>query len=237
MPSAIEATLPKVNKSAEPTVSNLVNIARYLKDLADEQPYKRAVVFPQGRDDQGRVAYTHLTFQQLHRDSDSLAHGLNQHGITRGTRIIFMVSPSLDFFTILFALFKVGAVPVMVNPAMGTRQLLNSFKESRAEAMIGPTKAHMLRILHPGSFKNLKHVITIGKRWFWGGPTLCMLHTRPWKPFPIAETNSSDIAAIIFTTGTTGPAKGTIYPHGVLEAQVRTFRTTFGLSADQINLP
>ncbi len=238
MPSAIEATLPNVtNKRSESTASNRVNVARYLKDLADEQPYKRAVVFPHGHDDQGRVAYTHLTFQQLQRESDSFAHGLTQYGIIRGTRTILMLPPSLEFFTLIFALFKTGAVPVVVDPGMGSRRMLACLKESRAEAIIAVSRAQLLRILHPGSFKYVKHVITSGKRWLWGGPELSQLRVRPWKPYPMAETVSSDMAAILFTTGSTGPAKGAIYTHGNFEAQVEALRTTFAFDSEEIDLP
>ena len=48
--------------------------------MARSQPYKRAVVCPSGRDAEGRVAYTHLTFRQLDIESDCLARGLDDAG-------------------------------------------------------------------------------------------------------------------------------------------------------------
>ena len=42
-----------------------VNVATHLTRMAREQPYKRAVVYPAGRDKNNRVAYPHLTFRQL----------------------------------------------------------------------------------------------------------------------------------------------------------------------------
>ena len=93
--------------------SNLVNIASYLNQAAKNQPYKRAVVCPAGRDKKGRIAYSHLTFLQLDQESDNLAHGLKAAGITRSTRTVLMVKPSIDFFALIFAIFKTGAVPVV----------------------------------------------------------------------------------------------------------------------------
>ncbi|NJL60009.1 MAG: peptide synthase, partial [Desulfobacteraceae bacterium] len=55
--------------------SSWVNVANHMKRMAELQPYKRAVVYPAGWDSNGRVAYTHLTFQQLDRESDMIAHG------------------------------------------------------------------------------------------------------------------------------------------------------------------
>ena len=66
--------------------SYTVNVSSYLKRTAKIQSYKRAVVYPAGRDNYGRVAYSHLTFLQLDRESDCLAHGLEKTGINRGHR-------------------------------------------------------------------------------------------------------------------------------------------------------
>lgn len=235
MSTVIEATFPMAEEAAEPAVSTVVNVANHLKAVADENPYKRAVVFAQARDIQGRTAYTHLTFQQLDRESDTLAHGLTHYGISRGMRTILMLKPSLDFFILVFALFKAGIVPVVVDPGMGVKRMLACLKESRAEALIGIPKAHALRFLHPGSFKNIRRAVTVGKRWFWGGPMLSQLQTGPWKPFPVADTQESDMAAILFTTGSTGPAKGVIYTHGNFDAQVRAIRETFIFSGNEID--
>ncbi|MGB6012817.1 MAG: AMP-binding protein, partial [Desulfobacterales bacterium] len=111
--------------------SHTVNVASHLKRVAERTPYKRAVVYPAGRDNCGRLTYSHLTFLQLDRESDCLAHGMQSAGITRGTRTILMVKPSLEFFIIIFSLFKTGAVPVVVDPGMGIRRMVACFKEGR----------------------------------------------------------------------------------------------------------
>ena len=45
------------------------------------------------------------------------------------------------------------------------------------------------------------------------------------------------MAAILFTTGSTGPAKGVVYTHGIFDAQVRNIRAQFGITPDEIDLP
>ena len=216
---------------------HIVNVATYLRTMARIQPYKRAVVCPSGRDSEDRVAYTHLTFRQLDIESDCLARGLDDMGIRRGVRTILMVKPSLDFFALVFALFKVGAVPVVVDPGMGVSRMLNCLKESRAQALIGIPPAHVLRTLAPGYFKSVKTFITVGKRWFWGGHTLRQVRSNRWKPYRMADTRTDEIAAILFTTGSTGPAKGVFYTHGVFDAQVRNIRAQYGITPDEIDLP
>src|SRR5210317_1565655 len=162
-------------------VSTIVNVATYLRTMARIQPYKRAVVCPCGRDSHGRASYTHLTFRQLDIESDCLARGLDEAGVGRGVRTILMVKPSLDFFALVFALFKVGAVPVVVDPGMGVSRMLNCLKESQAQALIGIPPAHVLRTLAPGYFKSVETFITVGRRWFWGGLTLDQVRSRQWK--------------------------------------------------------
>ena len=213
-----------------------VNIASYLKRVADIAPYKRAVVYPGGRDSSGRVMYSHLTFLQLDRESDCLAHGMENAGITRGTRTILMVKPGLEFFMIIFALFKTGAVPVVVDPGMGIRRMVECFKEGRPEAFIGIPPAHVIRTFYPRFFKTVRVWVTVGRRWFWRGFTLNQIRQVPWKPHVIAKTRENDTAAILFTTGSTGPAKGAVYTHGNFDAQLRHIKIHLGLSMEEVDL-
>ncbi len=230
-----EETPEQPEQSVEP--ADAVNVARYLRAMVRRQPHKRAVVYPAGWDENNRVAWTHLTFEELDKESDCLAFGLEKAGIVRGLRTILMVRPSLEFFALTYALFKVGAVPVIVDPGMGLRRMMACLHESRAAGFIGVSKAHMLRKMHPKYFKSVSRRVTVGRRWFWGGPTLQDLYVRPWKPFPVAKTTKDETAAILFTTGSTGPAKGAVYTHGMFDAQVRSIGGHFGIAPDEIDLP
>ena len=224
---------------AEPTSNrpDIVNVAYHLRRMARIQPHKRAVIQPVGKDHAGRVAYSHMTFQQFDRESDRIALGLNRVGIKRGTRTILMVQPSLEFFALTFAIFKTGAVPVVVDPGMGIRRMVNCLKESHPTAFIGIPKAHVLRKIYPNFFKSVKTWITVGRRWFWGGHTLAEIKHQPDDRYEIVKTLRDEMAAILFTTGSTGPAKGTIYTHGNFDAQISLIKTHFGISTDEIDLP
>ena len=214
-----------------------VNVGSLLRRMAERQPYKRAVVYPVGRDQAGRTAYAHLTFKQLDQESDKYAHGLVEIGITRGARTILMVRPSLDFFALTFAMFKVGAVPVVVDPGMGLSRMLSCLREGQAEAFIGIPRAHVLRVTVPKYFRSVKTWVTVGRRWFWGGATLKQLGRRPWEPFEPVPTTRDETAAILFTTGSTGPAKGAVYTHGTFDAQIRHIQEEFRIEPDEIDLP
>jgi len=209
---------------------NSINVSLYLKRMAEIQPDKKAVICPAGR------GYSHLTFLQLDQESDCLAHGLQEADIKRDTRTILMVKPRLEFFAIIFALFKIGAVPVVVDPGMGIRRMVGCFKEGRPEAFIGIPPAHVLRTLFPGFFSTVKVWITVGRRWFWGGHTLNQVRRIPWQPYPTAKTRKDDTAAILFTTGSTGPAKGVVYTHENFDAQLRHIQSHLNISRDEIDL-
>ena len=216
--------------------TDFVNIATYLNRAAKTQPYKRAVVYPAGRDKYGRVTYAHLTFLQLDQESDYLAHGLEAAGITRGIRTVLMVRPSIEFFTLIFAIFKTGAVPVVVDPGMGIRRMLACFKSTRPQAFIGIPLAHVVRTVFPGFFKTVKTWVTVGRRLFWGGPTLKQIRQPHAGPYSIARTGRDDMAAVLFTTGSTGPAKGAVYSHGNFDAQLKQIDTHLQMLPDEIDL-
>ena len=118
-----------------------MNIATHLSTMAHREPYRLAVVVPDGRDRAGRVRYTHLTYRQLDEDSDRIACGLRTFGIDRGTRAVVMVRPGLDFFSLVFALFKAGVVPVLIDPGIGLRNLGQCCREAEPEVFIGIPKA------------------------------------------------------------------------------------------------
>lgn len=222
---------------APPPDADRTNIADRLEEMARRLPHKRAVVQPVVRDRHGRMAYAHLTFEQLQRESDCLARGLESLGIRQGIRTVLMVKPGIEFFVLVFAMFKTGAVPVVVDPGMGLARMVRCLQSTRPQAFIGLPLAHVLRILLPKFFRSVKTAVTVGHPWFWSGPSLRHLFVRPWTPYPSAATKRDDMAAILFTTGSTGPAKGAVYTHGNFDGQIRQIQDHFQIGDDEIDLP
>lgn len=215
---------------------DICNIALRLRAAARRSPDKRAVVLPAGRDRAGRVTYSHLTFSQLEELSDSYARGLREYGIGRGVRTLVMVRPGLEFFALVFALFKTGAVPVLIDPGMGLERMLHCIRAAAPEAMVAIPPAHVVRLLRPGFFRTVRRFITVGRRWLWGGLDLQELAISG-MPFEIADTAENELAAILFTTGSTGPAKGVEYEHGMFLRQCEIIERTYGIGPDDIDLP
>jgi acyl-CoA synthetase (AMP-forming)/AMP-acid ligase II len=221
------------------TLTNVVNIASYLPIMAEKQPYRPAIVFPNGRDKDGRVSYTHYTFKQLDFESDCIARGLERTGIGRGVRTVLMVSPSLEFFALTFAMFKVGAVPVMIDPGIGVKNIKNCLAQAEPEAFIGIPKAHLARTLLGWGRETIRHNVTVGRRLFWSGSTLGQVKNagQSESPYQMAATDADETAAILFTSGSTGTPKGAVYTHSNFAAQVEIIRNTFQIEAGEIDLP
>ncbi len=214
------------------------NIAAHLADMARLQPSRPAVICANGRDAQGAVAYAQLSFAELEDASNRLASALAGAGIRRGTRTALMVPPSLEFFTLTFALFKAGAVPVLIDPGIGVRSLGGCLAHAQPEAFIGIPKAHAARVLLGWARGSVRINVTVGSNWFWSGPDLQKLlsNTLPGTPFPAVEPAPHETAAILFTSGSTGTPKGAVYTHEIFGAQVAHIRRIYGIEPGEMDL-
>ena len=124
------------------------NIAAVLPRIAAERPEQPAMRCPGKPGADGMARYdVVLTYGELDRRSDAIAAGLQAYGIRRGMRTVVMVRPSPEFFLLMFALFKAGAVPVLVDPGIDRRALRQCLAEADAEAFIGIPLAQVARVL------------------------------------------------------------------------------------------
>jgi acyl-CoA synthetase (AMP-forming)/AMP-acid ligase II len=147
-----------------------------------------------------------------------------------------MVKPGPDLFSITFGLFKVGAIPVIVDPGLGVKRMLHCFNAVNAEAFIGIKRAHIFRLLLARHFKSVKIWITAGKRLFWGGYSLKNLAKQITTPYQMADTTPNELALINFTTGSTGPAKGVEYTHEMINKEYQSLKLNYYNNPDHIDL-
>lgn len=212
------------------------NIAQALEDMAHRAPFRPGIIFPAGRDTQGRARFTQLTFQQLNALCDSYAHGLAGYGIRKGERVLMMVRPGVELIAVTFALLKIGAVPVLIDPGMGRKAFLQCVAETEPTTLIGISLAHILRIVFPKPFRTVTRLITAGRRLFWDGATLDELRSANREPFSVAATTTEDEAAVAFTSGGTGIPKGVVYLHGIFGAQIRIMKDEMGVAEGEVHL-
>ena len=214
------------------------NIAAHVTAMAKLQPSRAAVICASGRDAQGSVAYEQLTFAELEEDSNRLAGALAGIGVCSGMLVALMVPPSRDFFALTFALFKTGAVPVLIDPGIGMRSLKECLAHARPEAFIGIAKAHAARVVLGWARESVHINVTLGTKWFWGGHTLQGLRgCRPAdQAFNKIEPAPGATAAILFTSGATGAPKGAVYTHEMFAEQVNQIRRLYGIEPGEMDL-
>ena len=205
------------------------NIAAGLTSMARSRPDALAVLAPSGRDPTGRSRHVHLTFRQLDDESDRIAAGLVERGIGRGVRTVLMVKPGLSFFVLTFGLFKAGAIPVLVDPGLGIKNIGPALAEARPEAFIGIRRAQIARRLLGWGKKTIRTSVTVTPRWprGWAGPVSAV---------EIAPVEPDETAAILFTSGSTGVPKGVVYTHAIFRAQVDLLRETYGIEPGEVDL-
>ncbi|NOY25744.1 MAG: AMP-binding protein [Oligoflexia bacterium] len=209
------------------------NIAALLDQQAVERPFQRALVFPSGRDRAGHVAWTMLSFQQLRDLSDRYAHGLRRRGVVPGDRVSLLVKPSLEFIPLVFAIFKLGAHPVLIDPGMGRQQFLACLARMAPTVLIAEPIVHLLKHVFRGPFRSVNLSVSTGS---WGGLSLAELEEQGRGPFPTVPVSPDDEAAVLFTSGSTGPAKGVTYTHGIFSAQARLIADLYQLQPGEIDL-
>ncbi len=214
-----------------------VNVGNRLTAMAARAPSQVAVVEPLARDATGHRPYRSVTFRELDEDSHRIAAGLDAIGVRPGMRLVLLVRPGIDFIALVFALFKAGVVTILVDPGLGRKNILRCLEESRPDGFIAIPLAQAVRRLYRSRFPQARFDVTVGRRWFWGGPTLETLRANRSPNYRPAAVTATDPAAIIFTTGSTGPAKGVLYRHGNFARQVDEIRAAYAIQPGEVDLP
>ncbi len=211
------------------------NIALHLPLMAAQQPETLAVVVQTRARD-----FPSYTYAELDQASDELARGLQAAGVVKGTRTALMLPPGRDFFALAFALFKIGAILIAIDPGMGLRQLGRCLAEAEPQAFIGNRRAHIARRLLAWARPSIRITIVV-EPWRLFGYCLSDLplirRLAADSPLPAMNpTHHHDLAAILFTSGSTGVPKGVIYTHANFNAQVKAIRTLYDIRPGEVDL-
>jgi len=214
------------------TVHADYNIAGSFDAMADTFSDRTGLVCRKGG------SYHQWTFGELRTKSDQFAAALAGKGVGRGKRVMLMVPPSMEFVCLTFALFKLGAVVILIDPGMGYRNLLGCIGNVRPDVLIGTPKAQIFSRFFPGVFRTVRTRICVGRAWAFLGSSLSSICRRPGNgEYEPAEVAGDDLAAIIFTTGSTGPPKGVCYPHGIFRAQLGLIEEYYHIKAGDVDQP
>ncbi len=208
--------------------------------MAAAHPQRAALKVPRGRTVAGEIDYLALSFAELEAEVDAWCARLTSAGIRRGDRTLLMVRQGLPLIASAFALFRIGAVPVVIDPGMGFKNFLACVARSRPRALVGIPVAQIVSRLWRPTFRSVEVRVTAS------GSLTARLNSNgggekregAWSASRFAVDSAGDeLAAILFTSGSTGKPKGVCYEHGMFDAQVRLIRETYNIQPGEIDLP
>lgn len=211
-----------------------MNIADRFTNIAGTHSDKIAIKYPRRV---GKIYhYDSISFGELEELTGRFANGLYAMGFRRGMKTLLFVRPSLKFPALVFALFKLGVVPVLIDPGMGRKNLLAAIEEAAPEGLIAEPEVHLLSLFFRKAFKSIRFKVATGGLRTKHLRTLAELGKYDFG-FATEQLAPDEMAAILFTSGGTGRPKGVVYTHKIYTEQTRLLQELFNLNDREIDLP
>ncbi len=186
-----------------------------------------------------------LTYRQLGKHVDRLAEALTNLGIRKGDKIALDLPNWLEFVFAYFAILRLGAVIVLVNPRYREIELAHILRDSDAVAILLPTHFDdfdylpMIQRLRPG-LPELRHVIAVGEQKDIPTDAICfadLIASASGKPQREANIDpAQDLAFLMYTSGTTGKPKGAMITHANFVSTTLIAYEPFQVSRDDVFL-
>ncbi|MGQ9367184.1 class I adenylate-forming enzyme family protein [Azospirillum sp. A39] len=200
-------------------------VHHFLRDTARRMPDKTALIA-------GKVR---RSFAELERDSDAVAAALQAQGVGRGDRVAIMLENSVEYVTAFFGALKAGAVYVPVNPSTKADKLAFILNDGGVRALVAPVA--LARVALPALEEAPSVAATL-----WVGPAVPERAGAASYATAVAAGGipadagliDQDLAAILYTSGTTGKPKGVMLTHANLCATNRSIAAYLGNVADDV---
>ena len=174
-----------------------------------------------------------LSWDELSERIDALAVGLTELGVKSGDRVSLLVQPGNDLTVILYACLRIGAVAVVADAGLGLRGMTRAVRAAQPEWIIGAIPGlTVARSLNWPGRRISVDALSLRKARILGTVASVerLLRSQAGQsPDAVPHPKSSDPAAVLFTSGSTGPAKGVLYTHERLGALVALLRRQFDI--------
>ncbi|MFS0712307.1 alpha/beta fold hydrolase [Microbacterium sp. 2P01SA-2] len=171
-----------------------------------------------------------VSWRELAQRVDQLAGGFSSFGIRRGDRVSLLVQPGPTLTAVLYACLRIGAVVVVADRGLGVRGLSRAVRGTEPAFVIGERAglAAARALGWPGRRISAPNLPAAAARALGVEASLTEIAAAGSRAAVPAPPSGDDEAAILFTSGSTGPAKGVVYTH----AQLAALRDTLGAHFD-----
>lgn len=214
----------------------LTNVGHVVSETAARMGDGIAVAAPRRSRSRRPIQYQTMTFSQLETNSSAIALGLQNMGVQPGTRLALMVPPGLDFVAFVFGLFKAGVVVILIDPGMGRKNMIRCLADVQPSGMVGIPIAQLMRNVFARRFPECRYNVVVSSKWWPGCVSAARFERIDGGQFQAIDQSSDAPAAIIFTTGSTGPPKGVLYRHRVFLEQARQIRDHFKIEPGSVDV-
>ncbi|MDR1590544.1 MAG: AMP-binding protein [Puniceicoccales bacterium] len=192
------------------------NLTECIKQYATTMPTADAIIEMKRRGKRAVIRRC-LSYGELDLRIDQYVSKFSQKGIQKGSRVLMLLSPNVEMVYTFFALIRMGAIPILIDSGMGSRAFIRLANFSKPDFIIC---SRWVKWLIVGHIFNIK-----------GKPIVVQ---RPFAKKQTANTTLQDMdpedtVAILFTSGSTGAAKGVVYKQRNFAAQLNKLRLTYKL--------
>ena len=210
------------------------SVAQILEAVAAGSPDRTFLVFGERR----------FTYRQVDQRATALAAALHELGVGKGDRIALDLPNWPEFIISMFAVAKLGAVMVPLNPRYTVPELQYMLRHSEAAAVISAETFNGVDYLQLfegflTSLPDLQYVVTVGEADLWYDDRIYqfedLLSSGEGRDLPPPELDPGETTfAILYTSGTTGKPKGVVLSHtNLLSAAAETVEA-ISLTADDV---
>ena len=220
-------------------LDHLNNVGHVVTETAARMPHAIAVGAaakkgPKKSTSKTPIRYDEISFGDLEARTNRLARGFMDSDIEKGDRIALMVPPGIEFVAMVFALFKCGAVVILIDPGMGRKNMLHCLASADPVGMVGIPLAHIVRLAKRKSLPLCKKNFVVGN--FFATKKVSAFESLSGDALQPLDIGREDPAAIIFTTGSTGPPKGVLYRHRIFIEQAQQIRDYFKIQPGTVDV-